>query len=137
MHDHEHDVHDESHPGHEVFDEPRPESAVPPPRFRPMRQRPLTTEQRKRREYALSRRTFLRGVGVTMALPWLESLNVFGTAARGTAAAAESVAAAAVTTAPVAGMTAAGLPQRFAVMFMGNGINGNHWWAKGSGENMK
>jgi Protein of unknown function (DUF1552) len=28
-------------------------------------------------------------------------------------------------------------PKRFAVMFMGNGINGNHWWAKGSGSAMK
>ena len=27
---------------------------------------------------SLSRRTFLRGVGVTMALPWLESLPVWG-----------------------------------------------------------
>ena len=28
-------------------------------------------------------------------------------------------------------------PKRFAVLFMGNGINGNHWWAKGSGAEMK
>ena len=28
-------------------------------------------------------------------------------------------------------------PQRLAVMFMGNGINGNHWWAKGQGANIK
>src|SRR5262249_14284205 len=27
-------------------------------------------------------------------------------------------------------------PKRFAVLFMGNGINGNHWWAKGSGADM-
>jgi hypothetical protein len=45
----------------------------------------------------------LRGAGVAMALPWLESV-------------------------PVWGATAA--PKRFAVLFMGNGINGNHWWAK-------
>ena len=31
----------------------------------------------------------------------------------------------------------AGAPKRFAVLFMGNGINGNHWWAKGSGAEMK
>src|ERR1700682_2842713 len=55
-----------------------------------------------------SRRTFLHGAGVTMALPWLESLPVRG-----------------ATTAEV-------FPKRLAVMFMGNGINGNHWWAKGS-----
>ena len=28
--------------------------------------------------HLLSRRTFLRGVGVTMALPWLESIPVWG-----------------------------------------------------------
>ena len=59
----------------------------------------------------LSRRTVLRGAGVTMALPWLESLN--------------SLAA------------PAPFPRRFAVLFMGNGINGNHWWARGSGAGMQ
>jgi hypothetical protein len=66
----------------------------------------------------LSRRTFLRGVGVTMALPWLESLPACG-------------ATTSVST------TAAPLPKRFAVLFMGNGINGNHWWAKGAGADMQ
>lgn len=64
----------------------------------------------------ISRRTVLRGVGVTMALPWLESLPAWG----GQAASA----------AP------GPFPKRFAVLFMGNGINGNHWWAKGSGAEM-
>jgi hypothetical protein len=59
-----------------------------------------------------SRRTFLRGAGVTMALPWLESIPVWGAT------------------------TAEAAPKRFAVMFMGNGINGNHWWAKGSGDDL-
>ena len=58
----------------------------------------------------VARRTVLRGVGVTMALPWLESVNAWA--------------------AP------ASFPKRFAVLFMGNGINGNHWWAKGSGADM-
>ena len=31
----------------------------------------------------------------------------------------------------------AGAPKRFAVLFMGNGINPNHWWAKGSGAAME
>src|SRR5258706_68196 len=62
-----------------------------------------------------SRRTFLYGAGVTMALPWLESLPVWS---------AET-------------STAGPFSKRFAVMFMGNGIKGNHWWAKGSGEDLK
>jgi Protein of unknown function (DUF1552) len=66
----------------------------------------------------MSRRIFLRGVGVSMALPWLESLPVWGSTS-------------------ATGMTPAGFPKRFAVLFMGNGINGNHWWAKGSGAAMK
>ncbi len=62
-----------------------------------------------------SRRTFLRGVGVTVALPWLESLRAWGD-----------------TTIPTGPP-----PKRFGVLFMGNGINGNHWWAKGSGAELK
>jgi hypothetical protein len=62
-----------------------------------------------------SRRLFLRGAGVTMALPWLESVPVWGAA-----------------TTPEGPF-----PKRFAVLFMGNGINGNHWWSKGQGDEMK
>jgi hypothetical protein len=51
----------------------------------------------------LSRRGFLRGAGVALGLPWLESL----------ASAAE----------------AAGPPVRFAALFMGNGVNPHHWGA--------
>ena len=76
------------------------------------------------RRYRLSRRTFLHGVGVTMALPWLESISVWGAEPAGTLTNAVSSAA-------------GSFPKRFAVMFMGNGINGNHWWAKGSGADMK
>src|SRR4051812_37224537 len=66
---------------------------------------------------SISRRTFLRGVGVTMALPWLESMPVWG--------------------APTPAADASALPKRFAAIFMGNGINGNHWWAKGAGAEME
>ncbi len=66
------------------------------------------------RRYRISRRTFLHGAGVVMALPWLETLPVLGV---------DSGAAA---------------PRfRFAAVFMGNGINPNHWWAKGSGADME
>ena len=71
------------------------------------------------RSLKLSRRTFLRGVGVTMALPWLESVRVWG---------ADT---------PVSANVPAQFPKRFAAIFMGNGINGEHWWAKGEGETME
>ncbi len=61
-----------------------------------------------------SRRTLLRGVGITMALPWLESMSVW-------AADAEQA------TAPV----------RTAVLFSGNGFHSQQWWAKGEGANME
>jgi hypothetical protein len=72
------------------------------------------TQSQRRREQALARRTFLRGAGVTMALPWLESLAGFG------------VPSASAATPPPA-------PQRFAVLFMGTGISPGRWWAKGEG----
>jgi hypothetical protein len=62
----------------------------------------------------ISRRTVLRAAGVAVALPWLESLPLL----------------AATSTRP------SGCPKRFAVLFMGNGINGNHWWARGNGAEM-
>ena len=49
-----------------------------------------------------------------MALPWLESLSAF----------AES-------TSP------APFPKRFAALFMGNGVNEDHWDAQGAGADMK
>ena len=72
---------------------------------------------------SFTRRTFLRGVGVTMALPWLESLAPI---VRGLAA----------TAATEAGVAAA-FPKRFGVLFMGNGVNPDHWWAKGAGAEME
>src|SRR3954470_4330383 len=63
----------------------------------------------------ISRRTVLRGIGVTMALPWMESLPAWADTTDG----------------------AGSFPKRFAVLFMGNGVNGNHWWAKGSGAELK
>ena len=61
-------------------------------------------QARRERNKALSRRTILRGAGVTMALPWLESLSGFGISSASAA-------------------TTAGQPQRFAVLFMGTGIS--------------
>ena len=63
-----------------------------------------------------TRRTALLGAGVTMALPWMESL-----AASDEQSSTEN---------PV-------FPKRFAALFMGNGINADHWWAKGAGDEME
>jgi hypothetical protein len=65
----------------------------------------------------ISRRTLLKGVGVTMALPWLEAIPFQATE-------------------PGTGRAAAP-PRRFAALFMGNGISPNNWWAKGSGATME
>jgi hypothetical protein len=62
------------------------------------------------------RRTFLRGVGVSMALPWLESLKVWGDEGKGQASEA---------------------PVRLAILFAGNGFHSREWWAKGSGRAME
>src|SRR4051812_30902488 len=64
----------------------------------------------------LSRRTFLRGVGVSMALPWLESLPTW----------ADPVLPA-----------AAEPPVRLAVLFAGNGFHSREWWARGQGRDME
>src|SRR3954469_15930222 len=68
--------------------------------------------------HRFSRRTMLRGLGVSMALPWLESLNVWGDVARGAAVASEA-------------------PVRLAVLFAGNGFHSKEWWVKGEGKNME
>ena len=62
----------------------------------------------------ISRRAVLRGTGVSIALPWLESLPTFGNT-----------------------RTAPTFPQRFGVVFMGNGVNEDHWSAEGTGSEMQ
>jgi Protein of unknown function (DUF1552) len=66
---------------------------------------------------SFSRRAFLRGLGVTMALPWLESLPVFGQNG--------------------APLRAAQPPVRFACLFSGNGFHSREWWARGQGAQME
>ncbi|MBI2950140.1 MAG: DUF1552 domain-containing protein [Verrucomicrobia bacterium] len=53
-----------------------------------------------------------------MALPWFESLPVWGDEPRGTRRASEA-------------------PVRLAVLFAGNGFHSKEWWAKGEGKNME
>src|ERR1043165_4504335 len=64
--------------------------------------------------HQFSRRAFLRGIGVTMALPWMESFNVWG----------DSPPASPASEAPV----------RLAVIFSGNGFHSKEWWARGEGK---
>ncbi len=64
---------------------------------------------------SLSRRHFLRGVGVALGLPWMESLPAWGTGLNETHAAGAS--------------KHKGAPRRLAVVFMGNGVNPHHWGA--------
>src|SRR5436309_777864 len=68
--------------------------------------------------HKLTRRTFLRGVGVTMALPWMESLTVWGDE-------------------PHAAKPASEAPVRLAVLFAGNGFHSKEWWARGEGKAME
>src|SRR5258708_3085910 len=69
--------------------------------------------------HQFSRRAFLRGIGVSMALPWMESLNVWGD------------------TPPAATQPASEAPVRLAVLFAGNGFHSKEWWAKGEGKAME
>ena len=68
--------------------------------------------------WLLSRRTMLRGLGVSMALPWMESACVWGDEARGKEPSSQA-------------------PTRMAILFSGCGYHRNEWWAKGSGKDME
>ena len=62
----------------------------------------------------VSRRAVLRGAGCVVALPWLESLQAYADTP-----------------------SAAAFPKRFGVVFLGNGVNENHWSCEGDGAAMK
>ncbi len=66
---------------------------------------------------AFSRRAMLRGLGVSMALPWLESIGVWGDERTGS-----------LTDQP---------PTRMAILFAGCGFHSRQWWAKGQGKSME
>lgn len=74
--------------------------------------------RQQRKIGGMSRRTLLRGAGVAMALPWMESIPVWGLE-------------------PTTTNQAEPFPQRFAVLFMACGVHPDHWWAKGSGAEME
>jgi Protein of unknown function (DUF1552) len=70
-----------------------------------------------------SRRHFLRGAGVALALPWMESLPLLAQDGKPSAS-------------PLSG-DAGKPPLRFAHIFFSNGVEPAHWWAKGSGASME
>ena len=69
-------------------------------------------------KHVLSRRTMLRGLGCSVALPWMESAAVWGDEVTGKQASSEA-------------------PVRMAVLFSGCGYHSNEWWAKGQGSEME
>ncbi len=66
-----------------------------------------------------TRRTFLRGVGVSMALPWMESMQVWGDQTQSQ------------------NQSGSQAPVRFAALFSGNGFHSREWWARGEGKSME
>src|ERR1700744_3652796 len=70
-------------------------------------------------ESQASRRTFLRGIGVTMALPWLESIPVWGDERTSSSLGASEP------------------PVRVACLFSGNGFHSKEWSATGEGAAMQ
>jgi hypothetical protein len=66
----------------------------------------------------IARRAILRGAGVTMALPFLDSFTEMTARAATSAGATE-------------------FPKRFGVVFLGCGVNEDHWGSEGSGPDMK
>jgi hypothetical protein len=64
-----------------------------------------------------SRRHFLRGLGVALALPWMESMPLFA-----------QVPAAVKANTP---------PLRLGIVYFSNGVEPIHWWAKGQGASME
>ncbi|MEC9003717.1 MAG: DUF1552 domain-containing protein, partial [Planctomycetota bacterium] len=66
----------------------------------------------------ISRRTILRGLGVSMALPWMESLPAWGDETAASKSAGQA-------------------PTRMAILFAGCGFHRHEWWAKGSGASME
>src|SRR4051794_25733912 len=75
--------------------------------------------------WQVSRRTMLRGVGVTMALPLLDAMTSAAAAARAGEAAATAM--------PSAGGASAA-PVRFACLYMPNGVAPKSWEPTGVGQ---
>ena len=72
-----------------------------------------------------SRRSFLKGVGVALALPTFETLI------------APSRTVAAALDAGALATTPSGAPLRMAYVYVPNGVNQGHWWPKGMGKDFE
>ena len=70
----------------------------------------------KSSRFPISRRTMLKGVGATLALPWLEAM---------------------MPSRLRAGATAGRPPVRMAVLYMANGVNSDTWTPQGEGRDFK
>lgn len=79
------------------------------------------TTSTQRSPASVSRRAFLHGAGISLALPWLESLPV-------RAAETGKLTSQRDTSKP---------PVRFACMYFSNGVEPVHWWARGRGSSME
>ena len=68
----------------------------------------------------MTRRNFLRGTGVCLALPWMESLPIRAASGKKAESKVSDKA-----------------PVRFGVLYFSNGVEPEHWWAKQEDETMK
>src|SRR2546423_4524478 len=66
--------------------------------------------------FPISRRTMLKGIGATLALPWLEAM---------------------MPASLLAGSAEARPPVRMAVLYMANGVNGDTWTPEGQGRDFR
>ena len=72
----------------------------------------------KKNRHQFSRRKMLRGIGVSMALPWMESLRVWGDV-------------------KLESKQSSKAPTRMGILFSGCGFHTHEWWAKGEGKEMR
>jgi len=70
----------------------------------------------------IHRRAMLKGLGATLALPWLESFAPISRAAASPEGVAQIV---------------TGPPRRWATVLFANGVNAQHWWAKQQGNGIE
>jgi hypothetical protein len=68
----------------------------------------------------ITRRNFLRGAGVCLALPWLESLPLRAESGK-----------------RVSSEPSNNPPVRFGIIYFSNGVEPEHWWAKPQGTSME